>query len=305
MKPGLVWLSSGHDSPAALCHGTVPLERRRGDAVVTASATIVWVSLIGAVSRKAAEQEIDSGQLSECLTRLDLAFIVLRQPPSANQPGKTPFNHPSTRLDAEAARARRPFDDLKAPTAALLFALSAPVGRPCAAIGSVCPDLLEPRHEVRETSQESASALRVRHICGRDVPGDGRAQRIDQEVALPAFDELAAVKAADGPRFLDGLHALAVHDGRTRVGVPANALALGAMQHRVESVQGILDAKLPEVIEHRLPRWEIDREIAPLTTGAQDVEDCVENTTQWMGARPATAWLRRPIVLRGLPLGVS
>ena len=40
--------------------------KRRSDvAVVTASATVVWVSLTGAVSRKAAEQERDSGQLDE------------------------------------------------------------------------------------------------------------------------------------------------------------------------------------------------------------------------------------------------
>ena len=71
-------------------------KRRRDVAVVTASATVVWVSLTGAVSRKAAEQERDSGQRDECLTRLDRAFRVFRQTPMANQLGKAPSNHPCT-----------------------------------------------------------------------------------------------------------------------------------------------------------------------------------------------------------------
>jgi hypothetical protein len=53
-------------------------KRRRDVEVVTTSATVVWVSLTGAVSRKAAEQERDSGQRDECLTRLDRAFRVFR-----------------------------------------------------------------------------------------------------------------------------------------------------------------------------------------------------------------------------------
>jgi hypothetical protein len=73
-------------------------------------------------------------------------------------------------------------------------------------------------------------------VGGRDVPGDRQAQGIDQEVSLAALDELAAVKAADGPGFLDGLDALAVHDRRAWVGVATDALALGPMQGRIERV---------------------------------------------------------------------
>jgi hypothetical protein len=51
---------------------------------------------------------------------------------------------------------------------------------------------------------------------------------------LSAFDALAAVVAADAPRLLDRLDALAVHDGRARVGVAADALALGPVQGRIE-----------------------------------------------------------------------
>jgi hypothetical protein len=41
--------------------------------------------------------------------------------------------------------------------------------------------------------------LGLGEVGGGDVPGDGQAQRIDQEVTFSAFSELAAVIAADAP----------------------------------------------------------------------------------------------------------
>jgi hypothetical protein len=135
--------------------------------------------------------------------------------------------------------------------------------------------------------QEPPSALRVMHIGRSHVPGDGKAQCIDEEVALPAFDELAAIKAAVAPRFLDRLHALAVHDGRAQVWMPPDALTLGSVQGRIERMQDVLATELPEMVEHGLPRREIAREITLRTAGAQHIENGVEDATQWVRARSA------------------
>jgi hypothetical protein len=179
-----------------------------------------------------------------------------------------------------------PFHDLQIPALTLLQAL---VSQLLAPIGGVRPNLLEPRHEVRETTQQLAGTDRVMDIGERDVPGDGQAQGVDQQVSLAALDELAAVIAADAPRFLDRLDALAVHDGRARIGMSSDALALGAVQGRIERVQGVLAAELPEMVVHRLPGREIRGELAPRAAGAQHVEDGVEDTA------------KRVHALRGLP----
>lgn len=71
-----------------------------------------------------------------------------------------------------------------------------------------------------------------------DVAGDGQAQGIDQEMPLPAFHTFVGVVAADSCRFLNGLHTLAVHDGHTRVWIPAHALPLSSMQGGIEQLPG-------------------------------------------------------------------
>jgi hypothetical protein len=89
---------------------------------------------------------------------------------------------------------------------------------------------------------------------------------------------LVGVMAADACRFFDGLHTLAVHYRRTRFRVAAYALALRAMEGRIEQVPDAFEAEAPEMVEHRLPGREIGREIAPRAAGAQDIEDSVEDT---------------------------
>src|SRR5262249_14217080 len=114
------------------------------------------------------------------------------------------------------------------------------------------------------------------------------AQCIDEEMALPAFDELAAVIAADAARFLDGLHALAVHNRRARVRMAAGALTFCTVQGRIDRVQSVLAAESPEMVIHGLPGGKILGEIAPGAAGAQHVEDGVEDAAQGMCAWSAS-----------------
>jgi hypothetical protein len=85
---------------------------------------------------------------------------------------------------------------------------------------------------------------------------------------------------SDLGRLLDGLHTLAVQDGRTWVRVTADALALGTVQGGIEQMPDALEAEAPEMVEDGLPRREVAWQIAPGAAGTQDVEDGIENRAQ-------------------------
>jgi hypothetical protein len=106
------------------------------------------------------------------------------------------------------------------------------------------------------------------HIGGGDVVGDGQTQGIDQQMPFTPRHTLVRVVAANACRFLDGLHALAVQDGRTRVRMAADALTFGSMQGGIEEMPDALEAKAPDMIRHRLPRREVGGQIPPRAAGA-------------------------------------
>src|SRR5258707_14130965 len=79
----------------------------------------------------------------------------------------------------------------------------------------------------------------------------------------------------------------------------------GPMQGGIEQVPDALEAETPEMGQHRLPRREVARQIAPGASCAQDVEGGVEDATRGVGSRPAAARQRREIALDTDPLRVS
>lgn len=79
---------------------------------------------------------------------------------------------------------------------------------------------------------------------------------------------------------LNRLHALAIHDRRAWVGMAAHTFAFGAMHSRVEQMPCASQTETPEVIEDRLPRREVARQVAPGAATAYDIEDGVENAPQ-------------------------
>jgi hypothetical protein len=91
------------------------------------------------------------------------------------------------------------------------------------------------------------------HVSWGDVPGEGQAQRIDQQVALATFDPFMRVEAADATRLLDRFYGLGVDDGCARVRVPADSPAFGIPQSPVEAGPETRAAKLFEMIVHGLP----------------------------------------------------
>ena len=96
-----------------------------------------------------AEHQAGRRDLNQGLARLDLALVVLGQPPIPREPSKRALYYPPARLDLKAMGARSPFHDLQVPAVTLLMT---PLGQFFAAIGRIRPDLLEARHEVRQTA---------------------------------------------------------------------------------------------------------------------------------------------------------
>ena len=253
----------------------------------------------GAASRRSTRR-IAATSIS--VARVHHPLVILRQPPMTRDPGKRALNDPSARLHSEAVRAGLALRDLELPTATLL---SARLRQLLASGGGVRPDLLEPRHKASKAAEESAGTNGIVHV-GRDhMPSDGQGQRVDQQMPLPAFDELAAIVAADAARLLNGLDALAISDRRARIGLATRALAIGAMQGRIERMRGVRAAELPEVVIHWLPSKEIAGEIAPRTAGAQRIEDGVEDATQGVRVRSAALRPWWQVALNALPFRIG
>lgn len=102
----------------------------------------------------------------------------------------------------------------------------------------------------------------------------------DEDVVLAPFHVLMDVKPTDACGLLDGLHALAAHDGGTGMGILAHPATFSCSQLAPEMGPEARATKLPKVIVHRLPRWEVGGQIAPGTAGTQKIEERTENAAQ-------------------------
>src|SRR5262249_9452448 len=87
--------------------------------------------------------------------------------------------------------------------------------------------------------------------------------------------------------------------------VPPDPFAFGFPQGREQTKPEAFEAQAPEMVEHCLPWREITREITPRAARAQDVEDRVEDGTQWVGWRPAPAGQGGEMLLQTLPLCIG
>src|SRR5262245_10198171 len=77
------------------------------------------------------------------------------------------------------------------------------------------------------------------------------------------------------------------------------------MQSRIEQVQRAAQVEAPDMVVHRLPRWEVGWEITPGTARAQHGEDGIEDAAQRVGPWSAASWHRRKKALQAFPLRVS
>jgi hypothetical protein len=132
-----------------------PPKRDKGDRGQDGLWTWTVFGCVQLVPSHPATRQARRRDLDERLAGLDYALVVLAQPPIAQQPGETPFDHPSARLDTEAMGAWLALLDLQLPTAVLY----APLGQLLAPIGCIRPDPLEAgREEGKPTTTPMSSA---------------------------------------------------------------------------------------------------------------------------------------------------
>jgi hypothetical protein len=93
------------------------------------------------------------------------------------------------------------------------------------------------------------------------------------------------VIALDRGGFLHGLDALGVHRGRGGFRVATRPLPFCRVQASEDKMPQPIEAESPEMVVDGGPRREVAREQAPRAAAPQDVEYCVEDVTQAMGAR--------------------
>jgi hypothetical protein len=119
------------------------------------------------------------------------------------------------------------------------------------------------------------------------------------------LDPLVSVKAANAGRLLDRFDRVRVHDSSTRVGILAHASAFGLVECSPEERPETRATELPEVVLHRLPRWQITREVPPRTACAHEVEQGIKATAKRVAAESPLRRSGRQEALEALPLDIG
>ena len=127
---------------------------------------------------------------------------------------------------------------------------------------------------------------------------------VHQDVTLAALDLLAAVESLD-PTDLGGLDRLAVQAGRRGLGVVLGRLADRPMQGVVDPLDGAVGSPLAEVAVDGPRRGEIVGQEIPGASGAEVIEDGVEDLSHVGSAGPSAAGRGREQGPEDVPLGVG
>src|ERR1700693_3483428 len=118
--------------------------------------------------------------------------------------------------------------------------------------------------------------------------GSTRRCRFLPLISLPASKPCGSMR----PPFFCALHALTVDDGGGGTGLAVRPFAALNVERVMNAIEHAVALPPDEVVVHRATRRKILRNIAPLTTGAQDVHQAVHHRTH-VGAALAAARPRR------------
>src|SRR5918993_4629939 len=137
-----------------------------------------------------------------------------------------------------------------------------------------------------QTLQQEFGSGAIVDVGGMHAVLQQVALRINEKMALAALDLLGAVIAAR-PSHLSGLDRLTVDDRRTRLRRPADRTAVALPQSLVHVLPGAILAPLGVVVEDSSPRRILVRQQPPLRSGAQQIEDGVDDAPQRIGLSPS------------------
>src|SRR6266852_825121 len=205
-------------------------------------------------------------------THLWRPLIVTAEAPIPDQPGEGAFDHPAPRQHHEACRPGHATYDFDHKVACH----HRPHRQIVTPIRTVRPDQLQTGETLFRLAQNLLGSILILDIGRVHYYRDEQPQSVHHQMTLAAGDFLAGVVAATDAAFA-ALDTLAVHNARGRLGPSAGLLADAAMQSRLQLFPDAGPAPAVVLGRHRPPRGEIVRQHAPLTAGAQDVEDGVED----------------------------
>ena len=133
-------------------------------------------------------------------------------------------------------------------------------------------------HESRKLAEQKGSCPSVGGVGRFDSAGDRQAQCIDQDVGLAPFYSFMRIEATDTSTFRR-LYRLPVHDHHRGTGRPAGFPAPEPIDFSLQAspYAGVLPRA--ETVIHGAPGWKLPRKKAPLTAGAQQIENSVDHNT--------------------------
>src|SRR5208283_4753078 len=153
------------------------------------------------------------------------------------------------------------------------------VGKDRSLIGAVGKQFFKIGEPAKQRRQQQNAAVAV--LNGGRMNGSLHQQPLGVDenmtlLALDVFSSVEAVRINRGPAFFSALHALAVDDGGGRAGVAAGLRATLLVEPVMDTIQCAVQAPVAEITIHRAARRKILRQIAPLASRTQQVQDGVE-----------------------------
>jgi ABC-2 type transport system permease protein len=253
---------------------------------------------------KTLEHQMAHSEIDPRLARLLRTLVIFAQSPVSAQPGERPLHDPAPFQNFELlllllGLIRRPHDQLQDPVADPF----GPLGD-VAVVDPIGQDLLQPREPSHQLLQHQLGPVAILDARRVDHRRHDQAQRVDDQVPLPAVDLLERVLAPRPPLFR-GLDALAVDDAHARALLPLVLVADLGAQSVVDLRPSTVVAPLAEVVVARTPGGQVFGHHPPGAAAAGDVEDTVEDLTQFDLARPPAGLGRRQQAPEPLPLGVG
>jgi predicted transposase YbfD/YdcC len=220
---------------------------------------------------QAFQHQTDHGDSYEGLADTRIPFIILAQATTTPQPTEGPLDDP-TPLQHHEPRPEGTPDDLQHNPECR----QNPDRQVVAAIAAVGPQPLQPRETLLGLTDHLVGPVVVLHVRRLHDQGDEEPQGIHNQVTLASLDLLARIETF-GTTYFRGLDTLGVNDAGAGLGVSPLGLAHSFVQGVVNPVPQAADTPAVELGRHGAPGWEIVGELAPLATGAKQVEDGVED----------------------------
>jgi hypothetical protein len=155
------------------------------------------VCLIRGYPSQAAHHEMDHRHLDHSFTSFRQEFVIFAQAPVAIEPAKRALHDPALGDDDEPFEAVAAFGDLQADRS-LRPQGPNPVPQR-SGIGAIGPDVPEPPIPVAENVEELFRPVAILDAGSRHHHRQDQPERIDEDMALAAFDLFAGIVPPDPP----------------------------------------------------------------------------------------------------------